>query len=190
MVDQPFFRRAASPIYPRRNESAHQVEPRNFGQGFSPEAQSDVATLNKIMRDIARDGTVPLDEIVRRLDAYNLPPQLTQSTFFAQITARGPQNAVQLVPKNPERMGLYVSNFTPNGDPIVLSFDAPIQVAANTGAGIPIAANSFFEEANGSVSVNSIFVFCNIASLLFPITVLAYEGHLSITGNPRDRGGL
>lgn len=182
------WRITPNPRYPRRGNAGEQ-EPRFFGRGFSPEYQPDIANNEDVFRRLRENGVVPFDDIVSRLDAYNLPPQLIQTTFIAVIAVRGAAGAVQIVPKNPNRMSLLICNFQAPGDNIVMSYDAPIQLNANAMMGVPILTNSIFGESNGSVSINGIFIGCNIASVNFPITVIAYEGALSVSGNARDRGG-
>lgn len=184
MADRGNWRTMPSPDNPLANRHGGQQDPRRFGRGYSPDFPSDISLLEDVFRRIAADGTVPLDEIIRRLVAYNVPPQVAQHAMIAQIAVRGPAGAVELLPKNPDRVSMIVANFGVPGDTIVMTFDAPA-LAGTVLPGIPIAAQGTYQESNGSVSVNSVWVGTNAAAPTLPILVLAYEGMLSIAGNKR-----
>lgn len=159
-------------------------DPRQFGQGYDPYAV-DLLHGEAVQAAIAAGGVVPMAIVQELLTAHNLPPQLVQGSFLKWITATGRAGAQLLIPKNPNRQGFIVSNYT--GAPGVLfSFDAPLDTMTGAAgaavlAGIPVGG--CYQEANGSVSVNDIFVFCNDSTADFPFPILCYESNLSIEGN-------
>lgn len=155
---------------------------REFGQGYAPSA-ADALHGEAVQQEIARQGTMPLASVLENLTARNLPPQLVQGTFIKWITAV--RTPTLLIPKNPHRFAFIVSNYIGAGS-VLFSFDQPVAMQSgvgntNTLAGIPIG--SCYQEANGSVSVNDIWVFCNDTAGDYPIPILGYEANLSITGN-------
>jgi hypothetical protein len=150
------------------------------GRAYSPAIQADEASQQQVT-DATRRGVAPLSEIIDNLDARNLPPQLVQASMFAKIPVFGVPGAQLLIPKNPRRrFSFIVSNFT-NRNLILFSYDKPFNSGGNIGAGIPIGA--CFEETNGSVSINDIWVFCNDPNETYPIWILGYEGGISNVGN-------
>lgn len=173
------YRRFARPLLPP--DDYNRRDPRLFGQGYAP-AAVDLLHGENVQRQIARQGTVPLETVIDNLTAHNLPPQLVQGSFIVWITAAGRAGQALLIPKNPLRQGFLVANFTGSQE-VLFSFDAPLDVGAGVLAGIPMGG--YYQEANGSVSTNDIYVFCNDAAGSYPIPLLGYEANLSIVGNKR-----
>lgn len=187
-LEQPLYARVPTPDMPIAGSTVGGRDPRGFGLAYDPTYQRDQAQLQDI-RDALAAGVVPFDEVIRMLEAHNLPPQLVQGMHVRQIAAAGANNAVDLVPKNPNRLSLVVSNFLQVAPGVCFSFDKPAVVSivagVQIGAGIPIDARSTYIESNGSVSINGVYVFCNDMTAVFPVPVLAYEGTLSVAGNRR-----
>ena len=156
--------------------------PAGFAQGYSPRVQGDELAGQNIRRQEFEQGVIPLDEMIDRVDARNLPPQLVQSSFLVVITQWGYAGAQLLIPKNPRRKAYLVSNFL-GSNLLMFTWDAPVNSGANVGAGVPIGG--YFQESNGSITINDLWVFCNDPAETFPMTVLGYEGEISIAGNPR-----
>lgn len=158
---------------------------RGFDQGYAPLAV-DLLHGERVQREIADAGLVPMEAVLENLTAHNLPPQIIQGGTLQYITAQGRAGQVLLIPKNPWRQGFLVANFTGSAG-VLFSFDQPFDTGI-TGfqlAGIPMGG--YYQEANGSVSTNDIWVFCDAdpAEVSYPIPILGYEAQLSITGNRR-----
>jgi hypothetical protein len=161
-------------------------DPRGFGRGYSGAAQGDQIAPEQVRRAIARNGVVPFAEVQDEITAHNLPPQLVQSSNFVMLTAWGAAGAQLIIPKNPRRMSYLVSNFI-GANLLMFSYDKPMDIGGNVGAGIPIGG--YYQESNGSVNIDDIWVFCNDSTEDFTthggLWVLAYEGAISVAGNTR-----
>jgi len=158
---------------------------RAFPRRYSPALLGDEVGLHDVRRGVG-GGVVPMDEAVARATA-DIPPQLVQGSFLIQIKQFGTAGAQLLIPKNPNRLSFLVANFW-QANLLMFSFDQPIGAAigagsAGIGAGIPIGCQ--YQEQNGLVSINDIWVFCNDPAENYPFPVLGYQGQLSITGNRR-----
>lgn len=155
-------------------------DPRGFSPAYRPDMQADEISNEEIRRGVAR-GVVPFPTLLDDLDAKNLPPQLKQATFLAVISRFGVAGAVRLIPQNPtRRFSFVVSNFL--GKNLVLfSYGKPIDTGSGIGAGLPIG--NYYQEQNGAISIDDIWVFCNDAGESYPFTMLGYEGGISVTGN-------
>ena len=173
--------------YPQQNipflPQGEGKDPRAFGQRYSGYMQPDEIALAAVADNVA-NGLVPFDQIVEDLTAHNLPPQLIQGTTLVQIPAVGVPGAQLLIPKNPtRRQSFSVSNFLGRNN-VLFSFDKPINVGLgnNLGAGIPIG--NYYQETNGAVSTNDIWVFCNDPTETYTgFFILGYEGGIALTGN-------
>jgi hypothetical protein len=175
---QPRFRRVPTPGYPLVGNAATRMP--DFGvKAYYPTA-NDIAPGAQLERDL-EGGYVPLSDIINFLTARNRPPQLVQAAYYTLITGLGVANKKLLVPKNPLRQSIKISNPSALGN-ITFSYDSPI-LLAGMGMGIPVASGTYDEESNGSVSINGIWVWSDQASATFPIPVIAYEGVLSVAGN-------
>jgi hypothetical protein len=162
-------------------------DPRGFGMPYDGTRQPD-QVQRMAVADAVAAGLVSFEDVLNDLTAHNLPPQLLESSFLVQIPAVGVAGAQLLIPKNPtRRMSFSVSNFLQRNN-VLFSFDKPICVGdlngagSNTGAGIPIGL--YYQETNGAVSVNDIWVFCNDpAEIYTSFFILGYEGGIALTGN-------
>src|SRR5262249_6310977 len=114
-------------------------------------------------------------------------PQLIQASFYAVIPAYGVSHAQLLIPKNPLRWSFLVANYRLR-NLVLFSFDMPIgdPDGGDLGAGIPMGA--YYQEANGSVSTNDIWVWCNDPAETYPFQVMGYQGQISLTGNRKRPG--
>lgn len=175
--------RGPAPAYELQSNAGRRMPSLYRTQPFSPRFAADLRAGNALEREIDREGIVELSSVVDHLTAENKPPQLVQAGYPGLITGAGVANKILLIPKNPHRQSLKISNPTPNGN-ITYSFDAPLSVGG-IGLGIPVSAGDFDEEANGSVSINAIYAWCDQATATFPIPVIGYEGVLSVVGNQR-----
>jgi hypothetical protein len=181
-MNGPIFRgerRAASPYLQTgatgAQEAASQVRP------FSPRNAVDLEYATDLRRREQGQNIVPIADVIDLLTAHNRPPQLVQAGYIGQILAAGVADAIMLVPKNPHRQSMKIANPSPNGN-VTFSYDAPLAIGG-FGMGIPVAAGTYDEESNGSVSINAIYVWSDQATATFPISVIAYEGVLSVVGN-------
>lgn len=183
MADAIPYKRFRRPQLPQHDFQRR--DSRQFGQPYS-QAASDLLHEANVQDAIAREGLVPLSAVIPALTAHNLPPQLVQGSFLKRITGPGRKGAALLIPRNPLRQGFLVANFIA-APGVLFSFDAPIDmndgVIGETLAGIPMGG--YYQEANGSVSTNDIYVFTNDPTAPFPIPMLGYEANLSIVGNKR-----
>lgn len=158
-------------------------DPRAFGRPYDGFRQPDEIALAQAAENAA-NGVVPFDQVVDDLTAHNLPPQLVQASFLGQITQVGVPGAIRLIPKNPtRRQSFAVSNFLSRST-VLFSYDKPINVGLgnNLGAGIDIGL--YYQETNGAVSTNDIWVFCNDPAENYSgFFILGYEGGIALTGN-------
>lgn len=156
---------------------------RGYPPGYQGNVQQDIIDLENMRRGLAADGVVSFADLINDLDARNLPPQLKQATFLAVIPAFGVPGAVKLIPQNPvRRFSFVVSNFL--GKNLVLfSYGKPVDTGAGVGAGLPIG--NYYQEQNGAISIDDIWVFCNDPNESYPFTMLGYEGGISVAGNKR-----
>jgi hypothetical protein len=179
------IRRYQTPANPALGETMLH-EPRDFGRGFDSERKPDQQRTNALRQALADFGIVDIGAFLGQLDAKNLPPQLVQTNFPQFIAAVA--TPVLLIPKNIRRRSFQVNNFASLGD-IVFSYDAPMQMATIAGtalfAGTPVPQKTYFQESNGSVSINDIWVVCNDPNATYPVPVWGVEGTLSLAGNPR-----
>jgi len=175
---QPFQRQA--PIAYLAEPESH--DPRGYGQGYRPDYEADQFHQERVRRALAA-GVVPLDLVLDALDAHNLPPQLKQATYLAIIPSFGVAGSQRLIPQNPrKRYSFLVSNFLGRNN-VLFSYGRPVDTGAGVGAGIPIG--NYYQEANGAVSIDDIWVFCNDPGETYPFTMLGYEGGIEVVGNKR-----
>lgn len=167
-----------APQYPYRGTQPRQISRRVFSPKFAPDllSQAEIETSLK-------GAHIPnVSEFAGTLDSRTRIPQLVQTPFPGLILAAGIANAIMLVPKNPDRWGIKISNPTNNGN-ISFSFDAPFPLGPNgVGMGINVVTGGLYQEFQG-VSVNAIYVWSDALGPTFPIPVVAYEGQLSVTSN-------
>jgi len=179
---QPFGGKP-TPEYPFKGSFAQRTN-RDRGPAFAPRIHGvDLLAGDEIEQELLENGIVQISDIIKYLRAHNTPPQLVQVGYPGLITAAGVSKAIQLVPKNPDRMSLLVCNPTSNGN-ITFSYDAPINLGS-VGLGNPVQTESSYPESNGSVSINAIYAWSDNDTATFPIPLIAYEGVLSIAGNKR-----
>jgi len=182
MLEEPgqrhrFAQRAAQNYPYLANEARRDA--RGFGQGYRPDVLGDERAINEMQQRAAR-GVVPFEDVIARLDNPNLPPGVKQGSFLAQINAFGTDGAVRLIPMNPFRKGLLISNFI-GANLILFSFGQPINTGTGIGAGVPLTP--CYQETNGTISIDDIWVFCNDSTVDFPLYVLGYEANPSVAGS-------
>lgn len=137
-------------------------------RSYRPPFQPDELALQRLLNALRRNG-IPFDEVIARLDAQNLPPQLVQSPHLAVLQFTGVP--VLLLPKNPNRQSFIVANSS--GVQLAISYDAPLimPIAGGGILGVPLSINSFYSESNGSISINDIFVGSNSTSAKFTASI-------------------
>lgn len=157
-----------------------QHDARGYSPGYRGDWQMDQVTNEATRRGLAR-GVAPLANVLDALDARNLPPQLKQATFLAVIPVFGVPGAQRLIPQNPtRRFSFLISNFL--GKNLVLfSYGKPVDTGGGVGAGVPLG--NYYQEQNGAISIDDLWVFCNDPGESYPFTILGYEGGISIAGN-------
>lgn len=165
--------------------------PQHFGQvgenndpapaGFSfvndqPDMQGQNALRNRM-----RGHMVSFEKVIEYLDNKNMPPQLRQTPYVAQgVSVNKP---TLLIPANPNRMSFIAAiiNGLPVDGQAYFSYGYPIK-DGSTGnyIGVPIAfaGTGFFQEGNGTVSIDDIYVFWSgsVATTIW----LGYEGLLAV----------
>jgi|SRR5215469_6872688 len=154
---------------------------------FDPSLQPDQAQFRAIREQMDSTEFVELRDAIDQALALNMPPQLRQAPSTFRFTAN---NVPQLlIPHNRERMAILVASVeissTTGG--LFFSFDPPVGKDPVTGAllGVPVPSTTFYQETNGSVSMNDIWVWTTNA----PANCLCYEGTLSLEGKT-TRGRL
>lgn len=166
-------------------------DPRIHGPSYHPRFQGDQAALQD-QRNRLRAGLVSMDDLIEQQTQSLLPPQLVQVSFIAVIPAFGVSNAQLLIPKNPLRWSFLLANYT-FANLVMFSFDRPVGDirGGDLGAGVPISGS--YQESNGAVSTNDIWVWCNdpavtktgpqgTLSNAYPVQVIGYQGQLSPIG--------
>lgn len=148
------------------------------GPAYTPEPAADVMLQARLMRAF-KAGFISLEDVITALSQKNLPPRVRQVPFPFLLTDTQPHI---LIPQSLDRMAFIVANPDPGAPNIIMSFDMPL-VTDNSGAsaaffGVPIAASSFYQESNGTVSVNDIYV--QLTDATNPVWVIGYEGHLAL----------
>jgi hypothetical protein len=123
----------------------------------------------------AQAREIPLSEVIRALDQANVPPQLRQVPFAKTITASN--TPTLLIPANPNRMSWSIGNVLQT--PMFFSYNAPGNFQVGFPIGLPLPPDSIFQEGNGTVSVDDIYVWYGDASAL-PAIVLGFEGTLAV----------
>lgn len=134
---------------------------------YSPRIQGDQASLESI-RSRGDEHFIPWQEAIAFIEAKNLPPQINQVAY--NVVATG--SALPILPRNENRMSLLLVN-TNAARGFTFSFEAP-----SGGIMVPIGAGNIYQETNGTVSINEIWVNATAGDV-----ILAYEGTLSLTGN-------
>lgn len=158
-------------------------DPRGYSPGYQGNVQQDIVDVENVRRGLAQAGVVSFPDLIDDLDARNLPPQLKQATFLAVITQFGVPGAQRLIPQNPtRRFSFVVSNFLGKNN-VLFSYGKPVDTGAGVGAGLPIG--NYYQEQNGAISIDDIWVFCNDTGESYPFTLLGYEGGISVAGNKR-----
>jgi len=175
-----------TPSNPFAGDNSGWRETRKFGPGFNSNQQVDEQNFARLRESVKRNGIADVAGYLHLLDAFNLPAQLVQAGFPGQITAAG--TPILLIPKTTVRQALQIGNGSDTAN-IRFSFDSPVQAGTTAGGvaqfyGMPIASASTYQESNGRISINDIWVWCNDTSATYPIFVLGYEGTLSLAGNP------
>lgn len=130
-----------------------------------------------------RGKMVPFDDVIRYLDNKNVPPQLREVSYVQYNIGN---NDVRLIlPANPNRMGFILAQpQTANTATLLASMSYGFPNKDNNGnfIGIPFAngGTGTFQEGNGTVSIDDIYVFCNGLDAEVTISILAYEGVLAV----------
>lgn len=175
------------------------LDPRTGQMSTLPLGQGDVGAESDIA--LEAEAAPAIGALYDRITARNVPAQVNYVPRFATITKRlDPQI---LVPKNPRRISLIISNAYPpalydatgvivkgSATGVVFSYDFPQRLNVAAGPlwsadfqGVPLAPQSEWIENNGAVSTNDIWVVCNDLNAVFPFNIVAFEGQLAIAGN-------
>lgn len=151
--------------------------PRSHPVQNRPSYQPDEVSI----KNVTRGQNVPFDEIVSILDSRNVPPQLRQ-TPYAQLNVPN-DTPVILIPANPNRMSFIVAATTGiSGGLLWFSYGFPVRDINGALIGIPISNDTpgFFQEGNGTVSIDDIYVFVTENDEGSNVNFMGYEGVLAI----------
>lgn len=141
---------------------------------YTPLTQADQVQFAELSSSFSR-GMHPLGEAVANLNSRNLPAQLRQVAFSVVATSTVPR---LLIPMNPYRMSWLVTPASPTGL-LLFSYGFPVMRPGGAGGsflGIPVGAS--FQETNGTVSIDDIYVFTVTGNP--DLRCLGYEGTLAI----------
>jgi hypothetical protein len=150
-------------------------DPRGAPLAFDTSRQPDELQFERLRRRFA-DHFMPLEEVVALLDSKNVPPQLRHTPFvqvLAEVTNANPPKL--LIPANPARMGYMIVNPSTSAD-LWFSYGAPIY-QAGVWLGTPIGKEDHFEESNGTVAIDDLYVWTTNS---IGNVCLGYEGVLAI----------
>lgn len=162
--------------------NAGQRDPRGPAAAYSPAYASDLEPGFAIQRQLARSTASGIDALSAKPHSFQYQPlPVFEAPWYALLNASGVANAVLLVPKNPDRKSLKISNPGQpgggiGGGNISFSFKAPVPLQPGVGSGIVIQATQLYEERNGVISLDEIYIWSDDPFPTFPIAVVAYEG--------------
>lgn len=139
--------------------------------------ESQIAILR---RKMAR-RRVSLERGIASLDLKNVPPQCHLATYTGQLITNIPQ---LLIPANPTRMSIIAAVSSNFSGTAFLSYGYPVSNLGPTPLGIPFYSDDFFEELNGTTSIDDIWVWTNTGGGTSTVPVIGYEGILAIESNP------
>jgi hypothetical protein len=160
--------------------AAHRRDPRRGVPAADPGAvQPDqIAAAN-----VLEGRMIPLKQATDELYNANILPQLRQAPFVGRVTVAGVP--VLLIPSNTRRMAFLIANVTSNYF-LFFSYGFPVgDDGAGFPLGIPINPLTAWQEANGTVSVDEIWVWPGHPLPLvsgLPFSLLGYEGTLALEG--------
>lgn len=167
------------------NGNAGQRDPRLMTTpAYAPRIASDLQAASEIERELARSKPSGLDYLLHKVPQFQYQPlPIVEAMYPGSIPAAGIANAFVLVPKNPNRKAMKISNpgklgglITGGGD-LSFCYNSPVGLPNGAGSGIIIPAGSPpYQETNGVISVDSIYVWSDDPFATFPIGVVAWEG--------------
>jgi hypothetical protein len=168
---------------PQNNQAlrSHSKDPSSVRVApFAPDLHPDQAQFAKLRQQMDHGEYVELRRAEEAALALNMPPQIRQAPKVFRFTAN---NVPQLMlPRNRERMAIIVASVEVSGanGGLFFSFDPPVGVDPVSGLllGIPVLSQQFYQETNGSVSMNDVWVWTNNQ----PANCLCYEGILALEG--------
>jgi hypothetical protein len=143
---------------------------------FDPIRQPDEIQLAELRHAIA-NNSVPLAEVIRLLQSRNAPAQLRNTPrTYTDVAGFTPSI---LIEANPNRLGWVLANCNQAAN-LYFSYGYPIvSTLALLGIqylGIQIAPAGIYQESNGTISMDDIYVWSDTAGG----TALGYEGVLAI----------
>lgn len=148
---------------------------------FDPSHMPDEAILARL-REMAARRSIPFELAFRLLEAKNAPTQLRNTLrTYVDIAGYTPQI---LVEANPQRMGWLIFNSNLFGN-TYFSYGPPIMFNGGAGIvplGVQIPVGSFFQEANGTISMDDIYSWSDNPTN----TCTAYEAVLAVE-SPSNR---
>lgn len=143
---------------------------------YNPASQSDEAIRG--FRQAGNDqNNVPFDVVVKNLDNANIPPQLREVPWLISLVSNN--TPILLIPNNLNRMSYIIA--APEGVDIYFSYGWPLSFAGAP-IGIFLPAGSFYQEGNGTISIDDIYVWTTEYEDI-DIGVLGYEGTLAVESN-------
>ena len=110
------------------------------------------------------------------LNQDNIPTQLRYTPYFVLITRVS--NPQLLLPSNPARCS-YILSGTPGSTALQFSFGYPIPIPGNQFLGMQLPPGENFQEANGSCSIDNIWVWSNDDKDV-EFAFIGYEGVLAV----------
>lgn len=176
MSDNPFrtFRR---PPNLHNVPKAHDKDPRFTREPYSTRYQADQEQFARLEDNLRSQGVESLEHVFRHLRLKNLPPQVRQVPFVVgPLVAAGDIHI--LIPQNLRRMGFTVANPQTAGTFVTFSYGNFVSTVLGAPLGISLAAGDFFQESNGTVSINDIYVTGDTPGMF----IIGYEASLAIEG--------
>lgn len=150
---------------------------------YDPEYQADEAQFAE-QREAFRHGFVPLNEVTERTHDRNAPPALIQAPWRKNVTIAN--QPVLLIPGNVLRMSFIIGAQNTTAGALMFMNYGPVlsPFGANDGFGIPILISpaGVYQEANGTVSIDDIWITCSVV----PTVVMGFEGQLAIRPPTHD----
>lgn len=144
-------------------------------EAFNPRQMPDQLIMAQALA-LAESNMVPFGFLVKLMQARNAPPQLRQTPrIYADKAGFTP---FPLIETNPQRMSFIIANSNVSGENIFFSYGFPVSTPNGALAGIELAGGQSYQEANGTISMDDIYVWSDTPGGV----ILAYEGVLAIEG--------
>jgi hypothetical protein len=170
------FRTFRRPPHLNNVPKAHDKDPRFSREPYSARYQMDQEQFAALDEQFRRVGFASFEEAYRALKLKNLPPLVRQVPFVQQIVTAGDVHI--LIPQNIYRMGFTVANPQTSIGNVTFAYGNFVSSVGGFPLGIVLGIENFFQESNGTVSIDDIYVTGDTDGMY----VVGFEASLAIEG--------